>query len=149
MKSLKEIKDKFNSLLSESSEEEGLNHDAYMLMAGYLSEIERIQKKKSINRKELAKEIDISPSYLTQVFRGDKPLNFYTLAKIQRKLKIRFQVAAYELDGYSDKTQTLSSSNLEPTQGHNLPKYSGSTYSISGNRFLEVSSKSLATSIYE
>ncbi len=93
MKSNKEIseaKSKFRALLTESNEEEGVHHDAYMLMAGFLSEIERVQLIIGVNRKELAEKIGTSPSYLTQVFRGDKPLNFYTLAKIQRALKIRF-----------------------------------------------------------
>ena len=53
---------------------------------------EIVQEEKGITRKELASLIKTSPSYLTQVFRGDKPLNFITLAKIQRALGIRFTV---------------------------------------------------------
>jgi ribosome-binding protein aMBF1 (putative translation factor) len=61
-------------------------------MASFLSVIEIVQEEKGISRKELASMIKISPSYLTQVFRGDKPLNFITLAKIQKALGIRFRV---------------------------------------------------------
>lgn len=92
------IKSKFQSLFTEKSEEEGIKHDAYILMAAYLSEIERIQKDKKLSRKDLAAQIKTSASYLTQVFRGDKPLNFYTLAKIQRVLKVKFQVNALLAD---------------------------------------------------
>lgn len=88
------IQEKFNQLLSSKSEEDLIKEDEYILMANYLSEIERIQKQKNINKKKLAQLINISASYLTQVFRGDKPLNFYTIAKIQRKLGIRFSVHA-------------------------------------------------------
>ncbi|HEY1017919.1 MAG TPA: hypothetical protein VGE25_02930 [Sediminibacterium sp.] len=97
-KSLNEIKEKFASLLTETSEEEGIEHDSYMLMAGFLSEIERVQKQKRINRKNLSQIIKTSSSYLTQVFRGDKPLNFATIAKIQRALNIRFEISAHYKD---------------------------------------------------
>jgi transcriptional regulator with XRE-family HTH domain len=69
-----------------------------MLMAKFLSEIEQQQKLKDIDRKNLAVLIGTSPSYLTQVFRGDKPLNFKTLAKIQAVLNIRFEVSASIID---------------------------------------------------
>jgi transcriptional regulator with XRE-family HTH domain len=69
-----------------------------MLMAKFLSEIEQQQKLKDIDRKTLAALIGTSPSYLTQVFRGDKPLNFKTLAKIQAVLNIRFEVSVSIID---------------------------------------------------
>ena len=90
------LRKEFQSRLTDSSETDGIHHDAFMLMAGYLSEIERIQEERQINRKELAKLINTSPSYLTQVFRGSKPLNFETIAKIQRVLNIRFDLFAVE-----------------------------------------------------
>jgi transcriptional regulator with XRE-family HTH domain len=69
-----------------------------LLMAKFLSEIEQQQKLKDIDRKTLAALIGTSPSYLTQVFRGDKPLNFKTLAKIQTVLSIRFDVSVKILE---------------------------------------------------
>lgn len=78
--------------------DEKLHQAEYMLMASYLSEIERIQKKRDhqMTRKELATRIGTSASYLTQVFRGDKPLNFRTLAKIQEALNIRFLITVFD-----------------------------------------------------
>ncbi len=78
--------------LYQATEEEQVNLDEYMLMAKYLSEIENILIEKSLTKKALATKIGTSPSYLTQVFRGDKPLNFKTLAKIQTVLNIHFEV---------------------------------------------------------
>lgn len=75
-------------LQDSKSEEELIQEEADILMANYLSEIEKL----GITKKEIAEKIKTSPSYLTQVFRGDKPLNFITLAKIQRALKVRFTV---------------------------------------------------------
>ncbi|NCW88573.1 MAG: XRE family transcriptional regulator, partial [Chitinophagia bacterium] len=54
--------------------------------------------KKKITRKLLAQLIGTSPSYLTQVFRGDKPLNFMTLAKIQKALNVSFVTRLYFKD---------------------------------------------------
>lgn len=78
--------------LHQATEEEQINLDEYILMAKYLSEIENILIEKSLTKKALANKIGTSPSYLTQVFRGDKPLNFKTLAKIQTVLNIHFEV---------------------------------------------------------
>ena len=90
------LRKEFHSRLTDISETDAINHDAFLLMAGYLSEIERIQEERQINRKELAKLINTSPGYLTQVSRGNKPLNFDTIAKIQRVLNIRFDLSAVE-----------------------------------------------------
>ena len=92
---IKEIKKRFEDLQQNKTESEKLEHDEYMLMAAFLSEIEKIQKQKAIKRNRLAELIDISASYLTQVFGGDKPLNFHTIAKIQKALGIKFYVKAY------------------------------------------------------
>ena len=93
-KSSSDIKTKFKSLIAHDSVESEIDHDAHILMAGFLSEIERVQKQKNISRKSLAERINTSASYLTQVFRGDKPLNFVTIAKIQKTLDIRFDIQA-------------------------------------------------------
>jgi ribosome-binding protein aMBF1 (putative translation factor) len=89
----KEIQNRIQKRIAAKSDEELIKEDEDVLMANYLSEIQRLQKKMGFTRKDLAAKINTSASYLTQVFRGDKPLNFYTLAKIQRALAIRFHVS--------------------------------------------------------
>lgn len=91
---INELRDRFQSLTANKTAEDLIKEDEYALMANYLSEIERLKSEVGFSRKELAKKINTSPSYLTQVFRGDKPLNFHTLAKIQNALNIRFEVKA-------------------------------------------------------
>jgi transcriptional regulator with XRE-family HTH domain len=116
---IQNIKNKFKSLLEEKNEQEGIQLDALILMSGYLAEIERIQKHKNIKRNALAELIKITPSYLTQVFTGKKPLNFETIAKIQRALGIKFSVQAYyknELINHAFNNQNdyhIAYSNLE------------------------------------
>lgn len=93
------IQKRFSSFFQGRSEKQKIRHDEYMLMASFLSEFERVQRHKSIKRNKLAELIKTSASYLTQVFRGDKPLNFHTIAKMQRALDIRFFVKAYYKNG--------------------------------------------------
>ncbi len=143
LNNIQEIKNKFKSLIVEKDEEEGIEHDAYMLMSGYLSEIERIQEETDLKRNALADKINISPSYLTQVFRGNKPLNFYTLAKIQRALKIKFFVKAF----YKNQTSSvLSDIPIVNTNKYEFPKAGtvlqfdkGSTYILGNNNQKKVS----------
>jgi transcriptional regulator with XRE-family HTH domain len=99
--------------ISQPTVAEELALDELILMAKFLSEIEQQQKFKNIDRKTLAALIGTSPSYLTQVFRGDKPLNFKTLAKIQAVLNIKFEVSVNTLSeaiiSKSDKLQLKTS----------------------------------------
>jgi len=91
-------KEGFEDLFKPRSEKVETKHDALILMAGFLSEIEYIQEQDGLTRKALARKIEVSPSYLTQVFRSKKPLNFKTLAKIKRKLNLRFEIKAFRRD---------------------------------------------------
>jgi ribosome-binding protein aMBF1 (putative translation factor) len=100
------LQDKIRALQASKTEEELLQEETAILMANYLSEIERYQRDHAITRKDLAAKIKTSASYLTQVFRGDKPLNFYTIAKIQRALSIRFRVIAIPQEASTSSTIT-------------------------------------------
>lgn len=86
------IRDRINALSAKKTQDELDERDSHILMANYLSEVERIKHITGLKGKELAKKVNISHSYLSQVFRGVKPLNFLTIAKIQRVLGIKFTV---------------------------------------------------------
>lgn len=90
-----EINNKIASFQIVKSEEKKIKQDADILMANFLSEIERVMSVTGDKKKDLAAKIKTSGSYLTQVFRGDKPLNFLTIAKMQKALDIRFRVSVY------------------------------------------------------
>jgi transcriptional regulator with XRE-family HTH domain len=94
----KELQQQFAELFAGGNEVQKLELDAKILMAKFLSEIERVQEISTNlkNRKNLAEAIGTSPSYLTQVFCGDRNLNFLTLAKIQKVLNIRFEISAHQ-----------------------------------------------------
>lgn len=84
----------WEDLLKFESAEEEISHEAQILMFSFLSEIQKYQTIQGITRKELAAEIGKSPSYLTQLFRGSKPLNFDTIARIKKVLGIEFNIIA-------------------------------------------------------
>ncbi len=132
-----EIKNEFDALFSFKDENEELKHDEFVLMSGYLAEIERLKNPLGINRKELAQKINVSAPYLTQVFRGDKPLNFFTIAKIQKVLNVKFEVKAivlndksgftfYETKSFTDIIRTVNkdyaNTTLETVFVHSTPQ---------------------------
>ena len=92
-----DLVEKIKHTLNSISEEDKIDIEASVLMLYFMAEIENIQKVKGIDRKTLANMIGTSPSYLTQIFSGNKPLNFKTLAKIQKALNIRFEVKTVDL----------------------------------------------------
>jgi len=67
-------------------------HNAVMIMFKFLSVIEDVTKDKKLSRKKLAELIGTSPSYITQLFRGDKLMNLLTIAKFERVLNIEFNI---------------------------------------------------------
>lgn len=139
----------FENLFSFEDEKEALDHEAHMIMFRFLSEVEEYHSGgKNIKRSELASKLSVSPSYITQLFKGDKLLNFTMLAKIQKAFNITFEIKAHKNESLysveSLKIETLPSFPLEP-EGFwvwhklNKPDYASSTDSCE-NR-LKVKSK--------
>jgi hypothetical protein len=84
----------WDDIFSFKNENDEDKHDAQILRYQFLNQIEQYQDLQNLNKKKLSKIINTSASYLTQVFRGDKPLNFITLVKIARALGIKFNITA-------------------------------------------------------
>ncbi len=93
LNSAEEIRNEFQKLFEKSPEEQ-IEHRAQLLSYIFLSEAQKAMDQKDLTRKQLAEKIGISASYLTQLFRGDRLLNFKTVAKIEAALNIRFEVNA-------------------------------------------------------
>jgi len=88
-----EIKRSFDDIFNNSSFQDNVEHETQMLMFRFLSEVERVAEERGIkNRKDLANLVGVSASYLTQLFRGNKKLNFETIAKFQKALNIVFEI---------------------------------------------------------
>jgi ribosome-binding protein aMBF1 (putative translation factor) len=93
--STEEIRNDFQKLFEKSPEEQ-VEHRAQLLSYIFLSEAQKAMDRKGWTRKQLADEIGTSASYLTQLFRGERLLNFKTVAKIEGALNIRFEVNVSE-----------------------------------------------------
>jgi len=88
------INPEFDSLFSFDSENEELEHEAKMIMYKFLSELEKINENEKIVKKDLAEAINVSPSYITQLFNGARLINLLTIAKIQKAYNISFEIIA-------------------------------------------------------
>ena len=95
------ILESFNALFSGLSEQDKLDNEAKLIMFRFLDIIERKREKLGWSRKELAKQVGTSASYITQLMRGDKLINMLTLAKMQNALSIKFEIS--EKVSYQDK----------------------------------------------
>jgi ribosome-binding protein aMBF1 (putative translation factor) len=88
-----EARNEFQKLFEKSPEEQ-VEHQAQMLSYIFLSEAQKAIDRKGWTRKRLADEIGTTASYLTQLFRGDRLLNFKTVAKIETALGIEYKITA-------------------------------------------------------
>lgn len=104
-----DIEKAFDDVFSFENEADQIDLDAKVLMSRFLSEVFLIADEKNLNKKQLAEMIGTSASYLTQLNRGNKALNFITLAKLQRALNISFEISACREEEYSVDSRFLSS----------------------------------------
>lgn len=102
----KEIQDAFDQLSDQLSEQDKLENDANLLMFRFLSIIEDKCEALGLNRKQLAQKVGTSPSYITQLFQGDKLVNMITLAKFQKALNLEFKVI--EKKSYEEEVKNYS-----------------------------------------
>jgi transcriptional regulator with XRE-family HTH domain len=100
-KELQKIQDEFDKVFTFENEQDQIEVDAHSIMAMFLSEAQEIADKNGIKRKELAKKIGTSASYLTQLFRGHKLINLITIAKLQKALDIKFKISIEGKDKFS------------------------------------------------
>lgn len=106
LKTNEEVKNAFDQLFNQLSEQDKLENEANLLMFRFLSIIETKCEELGWNRKQLAEKVGTSASYITQLFRGDKLVNMTTLAKFQNVLGIVFEIA--EKKSYEETVKSYS-----------------------------------------
>lgn len=84
--------DEFEELFGARSEAEQAAEDALMLGFRFLSIIDRLMEERGMSKKSLAEKVGATPSYITQLFRGNVRVNLEFIAKAEKALGIRFQV---------------------------------------------------------
>lgn len=101
--------------------------EAKILASKVLSEISIITDKKDLNRKSVAELIGASASYLTQIYRGTKLLNFITLAKLKDKLDLDFEIRVKEKE-YNNSDIDFNYGNLTREFSQGSKEFSWSIY---------------------
>lgn len=88
---------------------------AALLSARFLSEVLHLTKARGMTRRALATALDTSPSYITQLYQGDRLLNLTMAAKLERVLGMKFQVKAVS-------PVAAAPALAHPIQSHQLPR---------------------------
>ena len=113
-----DIKEVFSGLFTNRTEEERREDAAQLLSFRFLSEIERLMEERGLNKRKLAEAVGTSPSYITQLFRGDRLLNIDMMARFENALSIRFTTTG------SEPSSKAGSKTKRPAQ---MPRPTGST----------------------
>lgn len=110
----------FEDLFEFKSKDEEIEHEAKMLMVKFLSEFEKLTETNPIKKKELAKALNTSPSYITQLFLGDKIINLMSLAKLQKAYNFTFEIKAIPntIDYKKDVEASYENMKLIDLPGH-------------------------------
>lgn len=86
------LKQRFQKLDDFDSEKEVIEHFKIVTMLAFLSQVQKELDRKKWTRKQLADEIGVSDSYVSQLFRGDKVINLETMVKISLALDRSFEL---------------------------------------------------------
>lgn len=97
----------FETLFEFDLKEAELEHEAKMIMFRFLSELERLHENQPLAKKSIAESIGTSPSFITQIFQGDKLINLMTLAKLQEAYNFTFEIKAVPKAELKFSQQTL------------------------------------------
>lgn len=91
------ISPEFSDLFSHSTEKEELEHESKMIMFRFLSEFEKLFANNLPKKKDIAESLNTSPSFITQLFRGDKLINLLSLAKLQKAFGFQYEIKAVKV----------------------------------------------------
>lgn len=96
MKTPEDIQAAFGGLFVNRTDEQQRDDAAQLLSFRFLSEVERLMQEKGFTKRKLAESVGTSPSYITQLFRGDRLLNIDMLARFEQVFGVRFTAAVGE-----------------------------------------------------
>lgn len=86
------FKQKFDALLDFADDKEGVEQESQFMAMQFLSRVDKEMARRGMTKKELAKEVDTSAAFITQLFRGDRKPNWNMLVKMKFALDIDFVV---------------------------------------------------------
>jgi transcriptional regulator with XRE-family HTH domain len=109
------IQDSFDQVFSNQNKEDKIGQLTTLLSVRFASEIDEVMDTRNIRKNAIAKEIETSPSYITQLLRGNRVFSLNILAKIAVALDIDFQISL--------KNKFESNINPPKPDGHGLSFY--------------------------
>lgn len=86
------VKIRFQKLLKIRSEKERARIKTEMMHLNIINEISLLMEKNSMNKKQLAKRLNISRRDITRLFTGDKIISITLLTRIQDIFSVSFNV---------------------------------------------------------
>jgi len=90
MNSNENIENRLKKLLKIKNKNEKDQLITEMIHLKFMNELALLMDQKSINKSQLAKELNVSKSYITQLFTADKILNLKLISQIQDAFNITF-----------------------------------------------------------
>lgn len=94
----KKLKQKMESILSLKNDKDKLAFETYVLQSDFLRVLEQLMDREGVKPADLARKIDVKPSFISQIFSGDKRLNLVHMALFQRVFKDKFIFSSYSLN---------------------------------------------------
>lgn len=126
------ISEGFEDLFTFASKKDELEHEAQMLMFRFLEELESYHSSgQKLKKKDLAKALDKSPSFISQLYSGEKLLSLNLIAKIQKAFNISFEIKAKSTyANYSEEVKESKDFNYQSEKEgfwvwKKFPDYSG------------------------
>ncbi len=92
MNSNDNIEKRFKALLKIKNDNEKIQIKAEMLHLDIMNEISQLMEKRLISKTQLAAKLNVSKSYITQLFTGDKLINLKQLSQIQDIFDVSFTI---------------------------------------------------------
>ena len=93
MKNTEEIQTAFEGIFDNRSDQQIREDAAQILSFRFLSEVERLMQNRGMSKRELAKAVGTSASYITQLFRGYRLVSIDMLARFEHVFDIQFAMA--------------------------------------------------------
>ena len=96
MNSNENIENRFKKLLKIKNANEKIRLNTEMIHLNIMNELAQLMEHQSINKTQLAEKLNVSKSYITQLFTADKILNLKLISQIQDVLNVAFGMTFYD-----------------------------------------------------
>jgi ribosome-binding protein aMBF1 (putative translation factor) len=119
-----ELKQGFRDIVRLRNDQEKLEFEAEMIHLQVMDQIRTLMEEQGMNKTMLAKHLNTTKGYVSQLFSGDKLLNLKLLAKFQRIFQIQFEILPRKTVEEESKAQFLGVEKVTPDMWSDPPRLS-------------------------